>query len=180
MSATLMGASLYLPIEKPEKLLLIAMADNANEPDGLGVYPGNHLLALKSSDSKRNMQKVLNRLVELELIARHRHPFGGRGLSVEWALNADLIYTLARANGWTQKRVPLATPFTKQKGGITAQKGGITAQKGAPGDTPTLRTVITSDPEPSMADKNPRRNGEKLPQYLTRLAQLYEQAGDPR
>ncbi len=175
MTASLMSAAMYLPIPKPEKLLLVAMADHA-DGDGLGVYPGNARLALKSSDTKRNMQKVLARLVELELIIKNRHPFGGRGLSVEWAVDVDLIYTLAKAHGWTQKRVSPRTPFSRAKGGVTAQKGGVTAGNGAPGDTPTLRDLITPESEPlSLAEQNPKNPGEKMADYLARIAALYDQ-----
>ncbi len=176
MSASLMSAAMYLPIPKAEKMLLVAMADHADN-DGLGVYPSNPLLALKTSDTIRNMQKVLVKLKELELILKDKHPFGGRGLAVEWAIDIDLIYSLAKAHGWTQKRVSSRTPFKERKGGTTAQKGGTTAQKGAPGDTPTLLTVITPEPEPlSLAQKNPREPGETMANYLSRIAALYDQA----
>lgn len=174
MSASLMSAAMYLPIPKAEKLLLVAMADHADN-DGLGVYPSNPLLALKTSDGVRNMQKVLVKLKELDLILKDKHPFGGRGLAVEWAIDIDLIYSLAKAHGWTQKRVSVTTPFSRRKGGTTAQKGGTTAQKGAPGDTPTLLTVITTEPETlSLAEQNPKKTGESMADYLSRIAQLYD------
>jgi len=174
-----MSASMYLPIPKAEKLLLTAMADHADN-DGLGVYPSNPLLALKTSDTIRNMQKVLVKLKELDLILKDKHPFGGRGLAVEWAIDIDLIYSLAKAHGWTQKRVSSRTPFRERKGVTTAQKGVTTAQKGAPGDTPTLLTVITMEPEPpSLAEKNPRHDAETIGDYLKRIAELYDQTSTP-
>ena len=175
MSASLMSAAMYLPITKSEKLLLVAMTDHAND-DGLGVYPGNPRLATKTSDSIRNMQKVLARLEELELILKDKHPFGGRGLAVEWAINADMIYSLAKAHGWTQKRVSSRTPFTERKGDATAQKGDATAQNHAPGDTPTVLNVIPTEPEPlSLAEQNPRKAAESMADYLSRIAQLYDE-----
>lgn len=176
MSASLMSAAMYLPISKPEKLLLVAMADHGTN-DGLGVYPGNSLMALKTSDTIRNTQKVLANLTELDLILKTKYQFGGRGKAVEWALNVDHIYTVAKAHGWTQRRVSSRAPFASKKGGATAQKGGATAQKDGPDDTPTFRNVITPEAEPSLAEKNPKKAAETMAAYLARIARLYAEEG---
>lgn len=109
MSATLQGAAYYMPLPPAEKMLLLALADHCND-DGVGAWPGNERLATKTSYSVRNVQRILGRLESAGLIARVAHASGGRGFAVEWALNMEVIYTTARANGWTEPPIDRVTP----------------------------------------------------------------------
>lgn len=174
MSATLTGAAFYLPIPKAEKLLLVAMADHAND-DGAGVYPGNRRLQTKTSDSERNVRRLLRRLEDLNLITAVANPGGGRGLTTEYALNAALIHNLARANGWHQKTRRSTAPFTNQNPDTTRVKGDTTAPKGGHQAPPNHNeTSITAGDDVTIAELNPRKNGEPLPEYLARLSLIHK------
>ena len=183
MSATLQGACYYLRLGGPEKHLLGAMADHAND-DGLGVWPGNELLAQKTSRSVRTVQRLLKLLEAADLIARVAHPAGGRGHSVEWALNAPAIYEAAREEGWTQRskrslehspfpaRLPEPHPVKGDTDVIVsgpervtsaALKGDIHDVKGDSGVTPTIRTTIEPSVEPSFALKRASRDPVSSP-----------------
>ena len=182
MSATLQGATYYLPLPKGEKLLLCALADHAND-DGAGVYPGNERLATKTSDSVRNVQRLLRSLERAQLIARVAHAEGGRGRAVEWAINAPFIYNVARANGWTatSKRVRSMSPFTDEKGDTTAPKPRHHARERVRVVSPQpLGSIKNRDDDiddgPLITELNPRHPGEDLGVYLRRIADLHRQA----
>ena len=179
MSATLQGATYYVPIPKNEKFVLAALADHAND-DGGGVYPGNELIALKTSDSVRNVQRLLATLEEAGLIARVRYARGGRGHAVEWAVNAPLVYEVARANGWTARRktMSVVSPFRPGKGDTTGVKGDTTGVKGALGVTPTIKNhqnhpeLSTDAAPPLLTNLHPRGLDEPIGAYLLRIVDI--------
>lgn len=63
MSVRLMAAVFELEIPAREKLVLLAMADHARD-DGTGCYPSIGLLARKTSQTRRGVQKIMRRLEE--------------------------------------------------------------------------------------------------------------------
>lgn len=183
MSATLQGAAYYLPIGRAEKLTLCAMADHAND-DGAGVWPGNTKLATKTSQSVRNLQRHLRALQRAGLIAPVKNPQGGRGLAVEWEINADLVYAVARANGWTQRTrtTTRMSPFPPRKGDTTARnhdKTGtetMTPVSPQPSENHQNHTELSTDTDPPLlTETHPRAPGEPLGDYLTRIATLHAQ-----
>lgn len=176
MSAGLMSAAQYLPIPKPEKLLLVALADHASD-DGTGVYVTNARLQKKTSSGERAVRDTVRKLEAANLVARVGNLEGGRGLAVDYELNADFIYTVARANGWTQRRrrKPGSPPpaFDDPKPGTFQQKPGTLTHKPGGPLPPKQRTIEPVD-ENTLADQYPRTAGEPLPDYLKRLSELHE------
>src|ERR1700694_1261379 len=61
MSVRLMGSVFYLNLRPVEKLVLLALADHAND-DGEQCFPSVGQIALKTSLSRRGVQKVYRRL----------------------------------------------------------------------------------------------------------------------
>lgn len=85
-----MDAALDLPLDPSSKLVLVVLADHANN-DGEGVYPGNERIARRASLSKRQTQRVLAHLESHGLIRREKWARGGHGHAVEWSINAALL-----------------------------------------------------------------------------------------
>lgn len=85
MSVRLMGAVFELDVAAGEKLVLLAMADHARD-DGSGCYPSIELLARKTSQSRRGVQKIMRRLEDAGLIAPSEVSRGGRHCSTEYKL----------------------------------------------------------------------------------------------
>jgi Helix-turn-helix domain len=81
-----MAAVFGLAIPASEKLVLLAMADHARD-DGTGCYPSVDLLARKTSQSRRGVQKIMRRLEEERgLIAPSHLSRGGRRATTEYTL----------------------------------------------------------------------------------------------
>jgi hypothetical protein len=146
-----MGAIFYLDIPASEKLVLLAMADHARD-DGTGCYPSIRLLAQKTSQTRRGVQKIVARLESRGLLVGppiERRKGGrdgrGRGISTE--------YQIVVENG---ERGSL---FTPQQGRTTEQtsanasagRANVEMQKGEHGSPESSRTVS----EPS--NQNPTR-----------------------
>lgn len=182
MSATLQGAAYYLPIGRAEKLTLCAMADHAND-DGDGVWPGNTKLARKTSQSVRNLQRHLRSLQRAGLIAPVKHAQGGRGFAVEWAINADLVYAVARANGWTQRTRRTTTRVSPFPAGNHDNTAGNHDTTGTESVTPVSpqpsenhqnpHELSTSVDPPLLTETHPRTPGEPIGDYLARIATLH-------
>ena len=71
MSVAVMGAVFRLPIPPSEKVVALALADHAHD-DGTEARPGTSSLAVKSSLSKRQVQRVLKSLVAKGVIQVYR------------------------------------------------------------------------------------------------------------
>jgi Helix-turn-helix domain len=85
VSVRVMGAVFALDIAASEKLVLLAMADHARD-DGTGCYPSIELLARKTSQSRRGVQKIMRRLEDFGLIAPSKVSRGGPRRSTEYTL----------------------------------------------------------------------------------------------
>jgi hypothetical protein len=85
LSIRLMAAVFELDITASEKLVLLAMADHARD-DGTGCYPAVEKLALKTSQTRRGVQKIMRRLEAFGLIAPSRLSRGGPRRSTEYTL----------------------------------------------------------------------------------------------
>lgn len=172
MSATLIGATLYLPLPAGPKLLLVALSDHAHD-DGLSCYPGNTLLAKKTTVSVRQVQRNLEALEADGWIRRYRYANGGKGHAVEWQLNAAKIFADARENGWTQ-RVTSVPPFESKGRHPRPERVTSTTSKG---DTSVIPTIMNhQEPvENLISTENPQQPGEAIRDYALRLAGLIAQ-----
>lgn len=90
MSVRVMAMCWEIPLDSSTKLLLLALADHAND-SGKSVYPGNARLARKVSLSIRQVQNLLGHLEAHGFVKREKYLRGGRGHAVEWSLNTDLL-----------------------------------------------------------------------------------------
>ena len=131
MSVTLMGAALHLPLPTAPKLLLMGLCDRSSE-DGLGVYPGNALMAKFASVSERQVRRLLHELEVEGWIRRDKYPAGGHGRAVEWEINVDKVYAEAKQAGWAQKRTRTSTSTFGKQPGHQRQ---------------TTRTLVTNNPD---------------------------------
>ena len=77
MSIRLMAAVFELDIPASEKLVLLAMADHARD-DGTGCYPSVDLLARKTSQTRRGVQKIMRRLEYNRRLIAPSHVSRGR------------------------------------------------------------------------------------------------------
>jgi hypothetical protein len=163
MSALLMGRAFYADLPGNLKLVLIALADHAND-DGTGIHVGQARLAAKCSVSTRTMRASLARLRDLGYITRVRRGRGpGRGHDGElgspdvYQLNVEMLPQIAPANPAGANGSPEKTPEVGDK---TAEAGfRLTIS----------RTTSTTPPEISLASLArslpPRaaRGGERAP-----------------
>lgn len=172
MSGRLVGQAFYVPVDPSSKLVLLALADHAND-EGLGVWPGNERLAVKVGLSIRQVQRCLGHLESHGLIRRVKHRLGGRGKAVEWGINA------AAARAWSdffsdavdnyRERVTPTSSFYV-KGDICDTKGchlereRVTPMSPQPSEPtePVFEFLLKEkQPEESWADLARRRAGLK-------------------
>jgi biotin operon repressor len=88
LSAKLMGSIFYLEIPALEKLVLLAMADHAQD-DGTGCYPSVQRLATKTSLSRRGVQKISRRLEDAGFLVPSARIKGGRSLTTEYRITLE-------------------------------------------------------------------------------------------
>lgn len=143
MSVRLMGAVFELDIAASEKLVLLAMADHARD-DGTGCYPAIELLARKTSQTRRGVQKIMRRIEDAGLIAPSDVSRGGRHRSTEYKL------TLWKSEANSERGSLFASTQPRTPGRLTAN---LETPNCEPGDakprTGFARTVMNRQ-EPSM------------------------------
>lgn len=135
MSVRLMAAVFELEISAPEKLVLLAMADHARD-DGTGCYPSIELLARKTSQTRRGVQKIMRRLEEERgLIAPSQVSRGRR--STEYRITIE-----NREPRSLFARVPNREPRSALQRIPFAPTANASAPNREPGSPESLRTVI--------------------------------------
>jgi hypothetical protein len=90
MSALLMGRAFYVPLDSTSLLVLLALADHAND-QGAGARPGLARLGAKARLSRRGVQDCLKHLESHGLIAASGYRRGGRGHATNWVLDVVTI-----------------------------------------------------------------------------------------
>lgn len=90
MSVTLMAKVFAVDLPKPEKFLLLALADHASDT-GHSVFPGRQALAAKTSDSPRNVSRLLAALEARGLIVAVAYRKGGPGKATNWRIDVDVL-----------------------------------------------------------------------------------------
>ena len=88
MSVKIMGEVFDTDLPKPLKFLLLAMADHADH-DGGNIYPGVALLAIKTSDSERNVRRLIGDLEATGLIKAVAYRQGGHGRATNWRIDLE-------------------------------------------------------------------------------------------
>lgn len=87
MSANMMGEIWKLDITQPEAWVLMAMADHADY-HGEHIFSGHELLAWKTNYTTRQISRIINDLIEKEIVILVEGPIG-RGHPREYRLNLD-------------------------------------------------------------------------------------------
>jgi hypothetical protein len=153
----------------------MGMCDRASE-DGLGVYPGNKLMAQYVSVTDRQVRRLLHDLEVDGWIRRDKYPKGGHGHAVEWEINVDKVFDEARAAGWAQKRTRTSTStFGKEPGHRRPTTRTSTTNNPDMGVHPTLMNPY--EPETlKFQRENPKTDEESWGSYAARIAGLIAQA----
>ena len=144
MSIRLMDAALDLPLDPSSKLVLVVLADHANN-DGDGIYPGNDRIARRASLSRRQTMRLLQHLERHDLIARVRYPKGGRGHAVEWSINVGVVAAWQRVT---------SASLLPEKGDMCDIKGCHLGHE----------TVTWASPQPSGTIKNQAESQIEIPE----------------
>lgn len=149
MSALLLGRSFYVPVDQSSKLVLLALADHAND-DGNAARPGLARLEVKTGLSRRTVQRALAHLEEHGVITACGYRSGGAGRATHWTLNVALIRLWADLYS-DDPAAYQATVETVSESHPSDQKGVICDIKGC-----HLRhkTVSPVTPQPSGTIKN--------------------------
>lgn len=113
MSVRQMAMVWELDLPKPEKFLLLALADHADH-EGRNVYPGVNLLAWKTGDTRRTVQRLLRRLEARGLIEAVRPGGGIIGGPGEGLRGRVTLYRLTLANG--AKLSPFGSELDEEAG----------------------------------------------------------------
>ena len=143
MSIGLITLVLMTPLEQTTKLIMVSLADCANE-DGV-CWPSIDLLAIRASTSRRNVFRILAALEQSGHVSRRRR---GRSGSTVFQIHVDSVAAIA------QKVTPRA-PFIKEKG--DAQSTFLTkkvtprALKGDAQSTRTIKNQESKDSPPLFA-----------------------------
>lgn len=130
MSAELMGAVLYLDLPAQRKLILVAMADNANEAGR--CWPSQALIALKASISTRRLRDHLKAL-EADGWLTVLDSGQGRGNTGQYLLHSDTIHGLGaarRANKGKPDKADAVAQAPDVKGDAVTEKGDVASVKG--------------------------------------------------
>ena len=84
MSVHVMGLVWKSGLPKNQKMCLLAYADHAND-DGTSVFPGEEIMAEKTSDSAGNVRRVTKTLIEDGVLIQTKR--GHRGQRAEFQIN---------------------------------------------------------------------------------------------
>ena len=123
MSIKIMSQVWELDIDHSEMIVLLAMADHADD-DGQNCYPSNAYLAWKTGYSDRQVRRVLRTLESTGIITRVAHEEGGRGLATEYRLNPE------KGDKKSAFMADKRRTSTTQKGDILSIKADMGVHKG--------------------------------------------------
>ena len=160
MSIRLMDAALDLPLDSTSKLVLVVLADHANN-DGDGIYPGNTKIARRASISIRQTSRVLKHIEDHGIISRVKYPKGGHGKSVEWAINVGVI-ALIRSTRTPTSTLNLDVCYTKGCHLIQTTRTWVSTQPSG---------TIMNPGEHQIPELPERREGESMGEWLDRIAE---------
>jgi DNA-binding transcriptional ArsR family regulator len=148
MSVKIMSQVWELDIDHSEMIVLLAMADHADD-DGQNCYPSNAYLAWKTGYSDRQVRRVLRTLESTGIITRVAHEEGGRGLATEYRLNPE------KGDKKSAFMANKRRTSTTQKGDILSEKADMGVQKGGHSYVPpTISNHQLNIKEPSEDGAN--------------------------
>lgn len=157
MSIALMTEVWKLDLQAPRKMVLLALADNAND-EGTNCYPSVGTIVEKCSMSERTVQGHLQALEETGLIQRKERS----GRSTHYTLNVERISALAlarkREKASQRYKNNLEDPATQVE--VIHNAGAIPTPAGSAG-VPANRHAINT-PAISAGVQNPPRPPQNL------------------
>lgn len=165
MSVRVMTLVFEAPLPKPEKFLLLALADHANDA-GASIFPGNARLARFTSDSERNVRRTLTNLEEWQLIAALDGRRGGRARGTEWIINLRLLEDVVNAGaaGPNSYAAILAEFRDRKAGHLEPIRGHHGTERRTP---PATEPSEPSNSAPTIPE---RHAGETWGAYLQRIS----------
>jgi Helix-turn-helix domain len=180
MSAKIMGQVWDLEITASQQSVLLAMADHADH-EGRNVRPSVRLIAYKSRLSERQVQRIIDSLIECQLLEVVGSEAGGRGKTTEYCIHiekGDKRTPFSHSSSFNSRPFkddtmsPISkikddtmSPISKIKGDtmspIPALKGDICETERVTfemqkGDIPRARAEVFPD-EPSEEPKDKRK-----------------------
>ena len=145
MSIQVMAAVWELDLDHTQMLILLAMADHADD-QGEHCYPSVARLAHKTSYSERQIRRSLRALERSEILVPVAYANGGRGFATEYHIHAEKGV----------KKSPFISDKTRtsttQKGAILSEKADIDDTKGGLCVPPTIIETSLTVNEPSLED----------------------------
>jgi Helix-turn-helix domain len=154
MSVRVMAAVWELDLPQNEKLILLAMADHA---DDRGVcYPSVGRIAWKSGYSVRRVQVIMAGLRNRHIIAPLGSIVGGRGLSTQYQIRPEKGAKLA--------------PFVTEKGDVGVAKRVSSTTKRV--SSATRKGEVAASPESSLTINEPPKESSKAAQATPRPSLL--------
>jgi len=153
-----MGRAMYVPLDMASRLILVALADHAND-DGTEARPGLRRLGIKTGLSRRAVQECLAHLEGHGLIWSAGYRKGGHGRTTNWTLDPLYLRSFADwyeddPNGYelALETVQQLHPSEKNSA-VCARKQcsvtQLTVQPGAPQPSRTIKNRVSNFQEPN-------------------------------
>lgn len=149
MSGLLMGKAFYFELPPRQKLLLLAIADHAND-DGFGSHPSQIRLAQKVGCTRRHIHNLLKELEGMGLV-EVLEPGDGAGYTARYYL-------------------PWALAVGVGKGGNIQQKAEVQSSH-----EPSLDPSASSEVDPNGSSSSSAGKEEDEDSYMGRLPAFYKQ-----
>ena len=150
MSSKVIGLVFESSLERPEKFILLALADHAKE-DGSDVYPSIARIEWKTGYSERQIRTLMRNLESLGVL-QMVHPGGSGPADVrKYKIVLSAIPMLTDFNTWKESKGAKTAPMVR--GQSSPQKGGNLQQfkgaKTAPESITNNQELL--EPEPSAS-----------------------------
>jgi DNA-binding transcriptional ArsR family regulator len=128
MSVTLMGKVWRTDLPTPEKMVLLVIADHAND-DGTNAWPGIATIARKTSISERSVQRHLKALEDANLITITKQGGGNKHTRNDrrpnrYDVNLKVLKAITWADPEDDHGVTDETPAKSH--GVTNERNGVT------------------------------------------------------
>lgn len=160
-----MGRAFYVPLDGTSRLVLLALADHAND-DGSSVHPGLRRLQAKTGTSRATVQRALKHLEGHGLIKACGYRRGGRGKATAWSVNVGLIRM------WSDlfEDDPDAWERVSQRHCLERKECHLEPETVSPGAQNSITAVTPQPSEPSMnRDSIPIPEGGIVAEFHRRI-----------
>jgi hypothetical protein len=156
MSAKVMGLALEADLPRPEKFILLALADHSKE-DGSDVYPSVARIEWKTGYSERQVRSIIDRLESRGILQIVHHGGSGPADVRKYRIILPKIPQLPDFQTWKgAKTAPMVRVQSEtEKGAISDRKGcNLEQNKGAKTAPESITRTNTETSLKSPAQKN--------------------------